>query len=187
MTLESLLVSPEMPHPYIHCEEINPHEPLLFGGAKGLIFLGDTQDIVVYRRDLRPKAFPGYLDLIGGGSDVKPNGELETPYETAEREAREEAGIRLAPESILYAARYEFDGLAGLEGGPINTGVFFAAKIPEPGEAGLCLGEEGDQEAGVMRMPISELVRPDRTDVWPAFQQLARQYYEDHMLTDSDL
>lgn len=71
-----------------------------FHGAKGLVFIGEK--ILVYRRDGRTNNFPFRIDLPGGGREQD-----ESPFETFKREVKEEFGIDIKTEDIVYSKRYE--------------------------------------------------------------------------------
>ena len=70
-----------------------------FYGSKGLIFFDDN--ILVYRRDDKTKNYPFFIDLPGGGKE-----EDESPFETFQRETKEEFGIEIEKEEIIYAKQY---------------------------------------------------------------------------------
>lgn len=71
-----------------------------FLGAKLAIFLGD--DLLVYLRDDRSDIpFPAMWDLAGGGRE-----DAETPETCALRESKEEFGLQIAPEAIVWKRSY---------------------------------------------------------------------------------
>ena len=109
-------------------------------GAKLVLFIG--QRIVTIQRDDDPAIpWPGLWDLPGGAMEAG-----ETPQETVLRELREELGLELGPEALIWSRQY---------------GVFhaFAAMLPEGAEAGLVLGDEGQRFA--LMAPYDWLARPD--------------------------
>jgi len=100
-----------------------------FLGAKCAVFIGSR--LVVLRRDDRPGLlWPGALDLPGGGREP---GEMR-PESTVLREIREEVGLVLAPDALLYARRYTK---------PEGHVWFFAAHLPEGTERAIVFGDEG--------------------------------------------
>src|SRR5688572_7051991 len=68
-------------------------------GSKGLVYIGDK--IIVFRRTDDAPTHPNELDLPGGGPEKN-----ETPFETFKRELREECGLEITKNDILYARRY---------------------------------------------------------------------------------
>ncbi|HEX9804773.1 MAG TPA: NUDIX domain-containing protein [Candidatus Dojkabacteria bacterium] len=58
---------------------------------------------LILKRASHEKAFPDYWDLPGGGAEIN-----EQPYQTAEREAEEEAGIDIEITGFInsYCAEY---------------------------------------------------------------------------------
>ncbi len=70
-----------------------------FHGAKGLIFIGEQ--VLVYRRDGRTNNLPFRIDLPGGGRE-----QHESPFETFRREVKEEFGINIKSEDIVYSKQY---------------------------------------------------------------------------------
>lgn len=70
-----------------------------FTGVKGLVFVGDQ--ILVYRRDTKTKNFPLKIDLPGGGKE-----ESETPFETFQREIKEEFGLVISKGDVVYSRKY---------------------------------------------------------------------------------
>ena len=70
-----------------------------FHGVKGLIRVGGN--IIVIRRDTGNRHYQLQLDLPGGGRE-----DHESPFETLAREVREELGIMLRPDDVVYAKRY---------------------------------------------------------------------------------
>lgn len=70
-----------------------------FNGVKGLVFIDDK--IVAYRRDNKTKSYPLYIDLPGGGKE-----DVESAFETFQREVKEEFGIGIEKDDITYAKQY---------------------------------------------------------------------------------
>lgn len=133
------------------------YDPLL-NGVKGLVFVGDK--LLVYRRDAKPKLFPLFLDLPGGGAE---NG--ETPFETFQREVKEEFGLDIQKSDIVYARQYSSVHFAG-------THVYFpVARLPKESEKLIHFGNEGLE---YLLMGVDEFLAA--SDVWPVLQEKTITY-----------
>lgn len=129
-------------------------------GVKGLVFLGDK--LLVYRRDQNTTQFPGYLDLPGGGSEAG-----ETPFETFCREVKEEFNLEIRRKDIIFAEkRPKKDNL--------TQSIYFpVAQLLESRSKDIVLGNEGSEY-----LLLSEEAFLSRKDVWPYFQDRAKEYFE---------
>ncbi len=74
----------------------NTYKKVYFQGAKGLIFIGDK--ILTYRRDNKTDSHPLCIDLPGGGREGD-----ESPFETFAREAKEEFGVSIKKNNIVFS------------------------------------------------------------------------------------
>ncbi|MFI8415541.1 NUDIX hydrolase [Serratia sp. NPDC078593] len=102
-----------------------------FGGAK--IALLHQEAILVYLRDNRADIpWPGQWDLPGGGREGH-----ETPLACIQRETREEFGLTVLPQHILWQRRY--DGV--LVGQPATW--FMVGTLAPQQIAAIQFGEEG--------------------------------------------
>ena len=129
-----------------------------FRGAKLLLFLGGR--LVVLRRDQRSDIpWPGYLDFPGGGRE-----DGETAVACALRETREEIGLRVPSEALIWRHR-------SLRDGGINW--FFAAELGPQYAARIRLGEEG---SGWALMAPEEFL--GRADAIPHFRDILRLYLD---------
>lgn len=137
--------------------EIDIYDPLITG-TKGLVFIGDK--ILVYQRDDKTDKFPLKLDLPGGGQENN-----ETPFQTFSREVREEFGLTIGHEDIVYARKYE----SSLE--PGKFGYFVAAKLPANAELQIVFGNEGTE---FLLLNVNDYV--SRKDAWPVFQKRTVDY-----------
>lgn len=101
-----------------------------FHGAKGFVFIGEK--ILVYRRDENTKSSPLMIDLPGGGKEGD-----ENPFETFTREVKEEFGIDIVKENIIYAKPHKsiFD--------TSKYSYFIIAKLPESYMDKIVFGNEG--------------------------------------------
>lgn len=99
-----------------------------FAGAKLAVFLG--QNLLVIQRDDRPDIpYPGHWDLPGGGREAG-----ETPVACALRETREEVGLVLPPELLIWSRVYQR---------PHGRVWFFAAYLPAAAAGDIRFGDEG--------------------------------------------
>lgn len=120
-----------------------------FNGAKGLIFLGEK--ILVYRRDIKTKKWPGYLDMIGGGREGS-----ESPFETFKREVKEEVGLDIEKDSIQFACPFKsYDD-------PTKISFFFVTKKLDYSSGDIKFGNEGSE--WLMMTPEEFIKRPDGID-----------------------
>jgi 8-oxo-dGTP diphosphatase len=104
----------------IHMDMIFEYDPLNVG-SKGVVWIGDK--LLLYRRDGNTTQFPFTIDLPGGGPEGK-----ETPFETYQREVREEFGLELTPEDIVAGRMYPSIERPG------RTSYFLAAQLPAEAE-----------------------------------------------------
>jgi 8-oxo-dGTP diphosphatase len=130
-------------------------------GAKGLVYIG--KKIVVFRRAANQYTFPLQLDLPGGGPE-----EGETPFETYQREIKEELGLDIERSDIIYAKRYESRFVKG------KFAHFPVAALPAKAKRDIELGEEGLEY---------HLMTPSQflacTDVaWPVLQERTKAYLD---------
>ncbi|KIC36114.1 NUDIX hydrolase [Leisingera sp. ANG-M7] len=99
-----------------------------FAGAKLAVFLG--QDLLVIQRDDKPEIpYPGHWDLPGGGREAD-----ESPAACALRETREEVGLVLRPELLIWSKAYQR---------PHGRVWFFAAHLPAETVSAVRFGNEG--------------------------------------------
>lgn len=69
---------------------------VIFNGAKGVVFLEGK--MLVYRRDNKTNYEPLHIDLPGGGRE-----ENESPFVTFKREVKEEFGLDISQEEIVFS------------------------------------------------------------------------------------
>lgn len=101
-----------------------------FDGAKLALYLGNRLAVIL--RDDRPGLpFPGHWDLPGGGREGD-----ETPLDCALRECREELGIAVPEEAVIWRAPFDEAG---------RTKWFFVARLPEDSSADIVFGDEGQR------------------------------------------
>ncbi len=99
-----------------------------FVGAKLSLFLGD-QLLVIRRDDRADIPFPNHLDLPGGGREG-----TETPEACVLRETREEVGLVLIKDALVWGRSYTR---------PYGTVWFFAAHLGGEAAAHVRFGDEG--------------------------------------------
>jgi 8-oxo-dGTP diphosphatase len=125
--------------------------------SKGLVFIED--DILVYRRDTKTDAYPLKLDLPGGGVEG-----TETPFETFKREVREEFGLAIARQDIVYARMYpDVEHRASI--------YFAVAQLPGNIATDIAFGDEGI-EYYIMKPDIFT----QRSDAIPLLQTCTLEY-----------
>ena len=102
-----------------------------FNGCKVALFIGER--LLITLRDDRPDiAFPNMWDFVGGGRERD-----ETPEETLIREVREEVGLELNSDDLIWKRRYRANYLS-------DAHVFFyVARLPAGREADIVFGDEG--------------------------------------------
>jgi 8-oxo-dGTP diphosphatase len=130
----------------------------LVAGTKGLVFVGDK--VVVYRRDAKAPKFPLCIDLPGGKAEPG-----ETPFETFQRETKEEFGLDITKDDVVYARRYE----STIDRG--KFGWYTVARLPAEAEKRIVFGDEGLE---YYVMSPEEYLRRD--DAWTTYQDRARDY-----------
>jgi len=129
-----------------------------FAGTKGLVFIGNK--VLIYRRDAKAPKYPLHLDVPGGGAGLN-----ETPFHTFQREVKEEFGLEIAPDQIVYSRRYK----SSLN--PNEFGWYAVAKLSQNLVGQIKFGNEGTE---YMLMTLDEFLKRD--DAWPAYQQRAADY-----------
>ncbi len=127
-------------------------------GSKGLIFIGEK--LLVYRRDEKPKNYPLFLDLPGGGKEKN-----ETPFDTFRREVKEEFGIEIAESDITYVRRYPSTIVEG------EYAYFPVVHLPASAETLIHFGNEGLE---YLLLPVDDFL--NASDVWPGLQQKTADY-----------
>ncbi len=121
-----------------------------FVGAKLALYLGDRLAVIL-RDDLPDLIFADHWDLPGGGREGG-----EGPLVCALRECREELGLFVPPEAVVW-------GQAFAE--PAGTKWFFVARMPAAAAEDVVFGDEGQRWA-----LMSEDVYVAHPKAVPAFQ-----------------
>ena len=138
----------------------NTFKKVEFNGAKGLIFLGNQ--IVVCRRDMNTKKFPGCLDMIGGGRE-----DGESPFDTFKREVREEVGLDIGADDIDFSCPFQsFDD-------PTKILFFFVTKPLQFTKADIRFGDEGTEW---LLMTVEEYL--NSVDAIPRQRERVRRFLE---------
>lgn len=94
------------------------------------MFIDDK--ILVYRRDHKTNNFPGLIDLPGGGRENN-----ESPFETFQREVKEEFGIIVNEEELVFSC--EFQSIIDRN----KKSFFIVVKTKRFSSADIILGDEG--------------------------------------------
>ena len=129
-------------------------------GSKGLIYIGDK--LLVYRRDNKTTNHPLEIDLPGGG--MEPG---ETPWQTFQREVKEEFNLDITPNQIAYCDDWP------LATTPPKTGYFIVVRLPASAAADIVFGSEGLEY--LLLTPQEYL---DCPDAWPSIQKHAKAYLD---------
>lgn len=128
-----------------------------FEGAKLILFIGAR--IAVLRRDDFPGlAYAGCLDLPGGMREPG-----ESPEDCVLRELREELGLDLPEEALIWRRFYAAPSRAW----------FFAAHIAAEREADIRFGDEG--QGWALMVPEAFIEAPDAV---PHFRDRVRAYLD---------
>ncbi|WP_264212016.1 NUDIX hydrolase [Leisingera thetidis] len=99
-----------------------------FSGAKLALFLGGDL-LVILRDDKQEIPYPGHWDLPGGGREGG-----ESPEACALRETREEVGLELPPQVLVWSKAFQR---------PHGQVWFFAAHLPAAAAGRIRFGDEG--------------------------------------------
>ena len=117
--------------------------PQAFHGAKLILFIGEK--LLVARRDDIPSIpFPNQLDFPGGGRE-----DDEDPATCALRETREEVGLTIPREDLIWSTRY---------GRHPDIAWCFAAHVPSQRADDIVFGNEG--QSWLLISPHSYLDHP---------------------------
>ena len=117
-------------------------------GAKVALFLGD-RIVSILRDDLPHIPYPNMWDLPGGGREGD-----EAAFETVARELREELGLHLTPDAVLWQGHFAANFYPG------QRLAFFVAQLPASCANDIVFGDEG-QRWGLFDLPVF-LALPDR-------------------------
>lgn len=135
-------------------------------GSKGLVFIGDA--LLVYRRDGNTTNHPHELDLPGGAPIDEDKPEAETPFETFRREVKEEFGLNIGEDQIVYSRRYESRMRPG------RFAHFPVVRLAAEQAQKIKLGDEGEE---FMLITPDDFIRRDDV-AWPILQSRATDYIE---------
>lgn len=129
---------------------------MAFAGAKLALYLGDSLAVIL-RDDLPGLPFAGYWDLPGGGREGR-----ESPLECALRECREELGLCVPKDSILWSRAFQEAE---------HTKWFFVARLRAATAQDVVFGNEGQRwtlmkEAEFLTHPKAVPAFQARLKVW---------------------
>ena len=136
----------------------NTFKKVYFNGAKGLVFLGDK--ILIYRRDNNTTNNPERIDLPGGGREGD-----ESPFETFQRETKEEFGIDIKEDEIEFSCTIP----SVIE--PGKKSFFLVAKTSRIKPEDVVFGNEGIEW---MMMSPSEFI--EKSDGIKRQQERVKKY-----------
>lgn len=131
-----------------------------FNGSKGLLYIGDK--ILTYRRDEKTNNAPLCIDLPGGGRE-----ENESPFDTFQREVKEEFGISIQKEDMYYSSTHK----SVID--PNAISFFMIAKPDNIKETDIVFGNEGVE---YILMTVDEFIK--RQDGIERQQNRVREYLE---------
>jgi 8-oxo-dGTP diphosphatase len=137
-----------------------------FDGSKLALYLG-TQLAVILRDETPGLPFAGHWDLPGGGREGD-----ESPLDCALRECREELGIVVPQDAVVWQRQFDEAG---------RKKWFFVARLPAEAVAQIVFGDEGQRWA----LMGQEAFLAHRTAV-PAFQDRLRSYLDGAPAQDFD-
>lgn len=126
-------------------------------GAKGIVLIKDK--MLVYRRDTKTDRFPLYIDLPGGGKEGE-----ESPFETYQREVKEEFGINIKKDEVIFAKQY----MSSLD--PTKELYYIVVKTSEICESDIVFGDEGVE---YYLLTVEEYF--ERNDVIPRHKERVRE------------
>jgi 8-oxo-dGTP diphosphatase len=101
-----------------------------FHGAKLALFAGDAL-IVILRDDIPDIPWPNHWDMPGGGREGN-----ETPLDCVLREVREELGLRIDPDCVVWGKRFD---------PPSSYKWFFVGHLPAGVVDDIVFGDEGQR------------------------------------------
>lgn len=130
-----------------------------FDGAKLALYLGDKLAVIL-RDDTPGLPFADHWDLPGGGREGN-----ETPLDCALRECREELGIAVPRDTVVWQGRFT-------EGSQVKW--FFVARLAADAAAQIALGDEGQ----CWRLMTQDEFL-DHPRAVPAFQDRLRVYLDE--------
>lgn len=127
-------------------------------GSKVLLYIGEK--VLVYRRDGNTSFLQHCIDLFGGAAE-----EGESAYDTLAREVREELGLTLPKESVVYAKKYASTLSPG------TYAWFVVARLGVSAEKNIVFGDEGED---YYFMTIDDYLAC--TDAWSLLQERTKEY-----------
>ena len=130
-----------------------------FHGAKLALFIGEKV-LAILRDDYDWIPYPNTWDVPGGERDGQ-----ESPEDCALRETREEVGLKLSEDDLIWKRQYFSTTRPG------EDSWFFVAHMPAELESDVVLGDEGQKWE---LMEVESFL--ERADVIPFLQERLRDY-----------
>jgi len=144
----------------------NTFKKIYFNGSRGIVFLDDK--MLVYRRDNKTTNSPGCIDFPGGGREGD-----ESPFQTFQREVREEFGINIKEDEI------EFSCTISSITEPGKKSFFMVAKTMRCKPEDIVFGDDGTEW---MLMTPEEFVH--RTDGIERLQRRVEKYMVGELISE---
>lgn len=133
-----------------------------FMAAKGLVFIDDSY-VLVFERDNNTTCWPDHDDLPGGTREGK-----ETPFETFQRELREEFDLDVEPSDISYAVKHQDIGV------PTSDAYFMVANLKCSTRKQITFGQ--DEGRGYHAVHLDNLLTD--YNFIPGYKDLVKEYLE---------
>lgn len=118
---------------------------MAFVGTKLVLLIGERL-LTILRDDIPTISFPGWWDLPGGGREG-----AESPEACVLRETREEVGLVLPVEALVWRARFASPTTGG-------QAVWFGARLPAAAADEIVFGDEG--QGWLLMTPGAWLAHP---------------------------
>jgi 8-oxo-dGTP pyrophosphatase MutT (NUDIX family) len=153
--------NPETPRPI----GVNGIDPSVFEvqdnirGSKALIRLSSGK-YLFYIRDYHTTHYPGYVDLLGGGSESG-----ESAFQTLVREIQEEAGLEVDKENLVHS--HSFPSARD----PSKSSYFSVLELSETSIKDVSWGDEG---LGAIELTLDEAIEHEK--IYPPLKERITEF-----------